>query len=159
MELEAKGEVRIAKPAAAVFEAIVDPARMSGYFISSGSGRLETGKTVQWTWGDVGAQAPVQVLEVVKDRRVSLTWGPPEQGSRVDLVLVPESPDATAVEVTEGRWPSDDAGIERLAGQTFGWAHFLLCLKAYLEHGINLRTGSITKKHLERIAGTRPQRD
>ena len=60
MELEAKGEVRIAKPAAEVFEAIVDPARMSGYFISSGSGRLETGKTVQWTWGDVGAQAPVR---------------------------------------------------------------------------------------------------
>ena len=154
-DLEVKAEVRIGKPAADVFEAIVDPAKMSGYFISSGSGRLEAGKTVQWTWGDVGAEAPVQVLEVRKDQKVSFTWGPPEQASRVDLVLVPESPEATAVEVTEGRWPSDDAGIERLAGQTFGWAHFLLCLKAYLEHGINLRAGSITRRHLEQIRAAR----
>ena len=39
MDLEVKAEVRIGKPAAEVFEAIVDPAKMSGYFISSGSGR------------------------------------------------------------------------------------------------------------------------
>jgi uncharacterized protein YndB with AHSA1/START domain len=155
MELEAKGEVRIAKPAAEVFEAIVDPGKMSHYFISSGSGRLEAGRTVQWRWGDVGAEAPVQVLTVQKDRSVSFSWGVGEQASRVELVLVPESAQATAVEVTEGRWPSDDAGIARLAGQTFGWAHFLLCLKAYLEHGINLRTGSITEKHLGQIRAAR----
>jgi uncharacterized protein YndB with AHSA1/START domain len=155
MELEAKAEVRIARSAGEVFEAIVDPGKMSGYFISSGSARLEPGKTVQWTWGDVGAGAPVQVLEVQKDRGVSFLWGAGEQASRVDVVLVPESPEATAVEVTEGRWTSDEAGIARLAGQTFGWAHFLLCLKAYLEHGINLRTGSITRKHLEQIRAAR----
>ena len=57
--------------------------------------------------------------------------------------------------VTEGRWPTDEAGIERLSGQVFGWAHFLLCLKAYLEHGINLRTGSITRRHLESVRAAR----
>ena len=151
MDLEVKAELRIARPAAEVLEAIVDPGKMSRYFISWGSGRLEPGKTVQWTWGDVGAEAPVQVLDVRPGERVSFTWGPAAQASRVEIVLVPESADATAVEVTEGSWPSDDAGIARLAGQTFGWAHFLLCLKAYLEHGINLREGSITRKHLEQI--------
>ena len=40
MDLEAKAELRIARPAAEVFEAIVDPANMSRYFISSGGGRL-----------------------------------------------------------------------------------------------------------------------
>ena len=153
MELKVEAEVRVAQPAAEVFEAIVDPARMSRYFISAGSARLEAGKTVTWTWGDVGASAPVQVLEVEKDRRVAFTWGEEDRQSRVDLVLMPESADATAVSVTEGSWPGDEAGIARLAGQTFGWAHFLLCLKASLEHGINLRVGSVTRRHLEKIRG------
>jgi uncharacterized protein YndB with AHSA1/START domain len=153
MDLQAKAELRVAKPAAEVFEAIVDPVKMSGYFISKGSARLEAGKTIQWTWGDVGAEASVKVLEVRRDRGVSFTWG--EEDSHVDIVLEPESPEATAVRVTEGSWPSDEAGIERLSGQVFGWAHFLLCLKAYLEHGINLRTGSITARHLESIKAAR----
>jgi uncharacterized protein YndB with AHSA1/START domain len=151
MELKAEGEIRVARPIHEVFEAIVDPAKMAGYFISKGSARLEAGRTVIWTWGDVGAEAPVEVLEVVPDRRVSFRWGPKDNASRVDLELTSESPDATAVKVTEGSWPGDEAGIARLAGQTFGWAHFLLCLKASLEHGINLRAGSITRAHLEKI--------
>jgi hypothetical protein len=30
-------------------------------------------------------------------------------------------------------------------GQVEGWTHFLCCLKAYLEYGINLRTGGVIK--------------
>jgi uncharacterized protein YndB with AHSA1/START domain len=148
VDLKAEGEIRVGRPVHDVFEAIVDPAKMSGYFISWGSGRLEAGKTVQWKWGDVGAEAPVKVLDVKTDQRVTFTWAP---GVRVDIELVPEGAEATAVQVTEGSWPGDDAGIRRLAEQTFGWAHFLLCLKAYLEHGVNLRTGSITRRHLDRM--------
>ena len=152
MELKAEGEVRVARPAHEVFEAIVDPVRMAGYFISKGSARLEAGRTVTWTWGDVGAEAPVEVLEVQPDRRVSFRWGAGDHASRVEIELTPESADATAVKVTEGSWPSDEAGIARLAGQTFGWAHFLLCLKASLEHGLNLREGSIPAPTCRRSA-------
>jgi len=155
MKLEAKAELRIARPAAEVFEAIVDPAKMSHYFISWGSERLAPGKTVTWKWGDVGAEAPVHVLEVRDGERISFTWGEGEEQSRVDVELVPESPEATAVQVTEGSWEGDEAGIARLASQTFGWAHFLLCLKAYLDHGVNLRAGSITRRHLEQIRAAR----
>lgn len=155
MDLKAEGEIRIARPVHDVFEAIVDPAKMSGYFISWGSGRLEAGQTVQWRWGDVGAEAPVKVLDVSTNQRVSFTWGPDTQASRVDIELVPESADATAVQVTEGSWPGDDAGIQRLSGQVFGWAHFLLCLKAYLEFGIDLRAGSITRRHMDKIRAAR----
>ena len=38
-------QLPMAKPAREVFEAIVDPEKMSHYFISSGSGRMESGKT------------------------------------------------------------------------------------------------------------------
>jgi uncharacterized protein YndB with AHSA1/START domain len=39
-------ESKILKPINEVFEAIIDPAKMSNYWFSSGSGRLEQGKTV-----------------------------------------------------------------------------------------------------------------
>ncbi len=38
---EIKTKIQIQKPAAEVFEAIVDPEKMSNYFISKGSGRME----------------------------------------------------------------------------------------------------------------------
>lgn len=63
--LEIKAAIQIQKTPAVVFEAIVDPVKMSGYFISKGSGRMEE-----------------------------------------------------------------------------GWANFLACLKASLDHGVNLRKGA-----------------
>jgi hypothetical protein len=46
--------------------------------------------------------------------------------------------------VTEKTRENDEAGIKWLAGNTAGWANFLACLKAYLEHEINLRKGAFT---------------
>jgi hypothetical protein len=44
--------------------------------------------------------------------------------------------------VTEKVMDVDEAGIKWLMSNTGGWANFLACLKAYLEHGINLRKGA-----------------
>ena len=41
--------------------------------------------------------------------------------------------------MSESGWPPDDQGIQRCLEQMQGWVHMLCCLKAYLEHGINLR--------------------
>jgi hypothetical protein len=35
----------------------------------------------------------------------------------------------------------DEDGVKRAMGQTAGWTYFLACLKAYVQHGINLRLG------------------
>ena len=40
--------LQVLKPINIVFEAIVDPAKMSNYFISKGSGRMEEGKELIW---------------------------------------------------------------------------------------------------------------
>jgi hypothetical protein len=37
---------------------------------------------------------------------------------------------------------NDADGILIMMRQTEGWANFLACMKAYLEYGINLRTGA-----------------
>jgi uncharacterized protein YndB with AHSA1/START domain len=46
--LEIKVAIQIIKPVSEVFEAIVDPVKMSNYFISNGSGRMEEGKDLSW---------------------------------------------------------------------------------------------------------------
>ena len=48
----------------------------------------------------------------------------------------------TIVRVCEDGWPRDDEGMARALEQMQGWMNMLCCMKAYLEFGINLRTGS-----------------
>jgi uncharacterized protein YndB with AHSA1/START domain len=91
---------------------------------------------------------------VEPERRVVFTWGDPGQESRVEIALQDDE-GGTAAQVTEGEWEGDPTGIERLGNQTYGWTHFLCCLKAYLEYGIALRTGSVTRRHRERIEQAR----
>ncbi len=152
MKLTATSELRIARPQHQVFEAIVDPSQMSHYFISWASARPEPGKTVTWKWGDVGAEADVRIHEVEPARRFSFTWTSPDAPTRVEITLEPEGDLATAVRVSDGPYESDAEGIERFRGQVQGWTHFLLCLKAWIEYGIDLRAGSVTESHKEAIA-------
>lgn len=68
--LEVHTKLTIAKPVHEVFACIVDPEKMSHYFISSGSGFLEEGKTVLWAWEDVGAELPIRVTKVENNKQV-----------------------------------------------------------------------------------------
>ncbi len=62
----------------------------------------------------------------------------------MEIKLIPQENNATLVRVTEKSKKNDEAGINWLRGNTEGWATFLACLKAYLEYGINLRSGAFT---------------
>lgn len=79
MKLEFVVSGRIARPVAEVFEAVVDPKQLSGYFTTGGAkGRLETGSTVWWEFHDFPGAFPVRVVEVEKDRRIVLRWAASE---------------------------------------------------------------------------------
>jgi uncharacterized protein YndB with AHSA1/START domain len=67
MKLQVEVEKKISKPIHEVFEAIVNPEKMSNYFISSASGQLEEGKTIIWRWDDVDAELPITVKKVDKN--------------------------------------------------------------------------------------------
>ena len=95
----------------------------------------------QWTWADKGARLTVRVQKVEKDSNISFLCSASGVESLVEMELVPVNETATVVKVTETGWSSDPQGIARLAEQTQGWVHFLCCLKAFLEFGINLRAG------------------
>jgi len=61
MDIEVNVEDRVLKPMNEVFAAIVDPAKMSHYFITSASGPMKAGTTVEWEFADVGAKVSVDV--------------------------------------------------------------------------------------------------
>ena len=132
--------IQIAKPPHEVFEAIVDPQKMSNYFISQSTGRMEEGKQLVWRFPEFDEDAPVQVGRIEKDKYISFAWDIDGQSLLVEMNLTPAG-NNTVVKIIEGKMEQNDAGIAWLKGNTEGWANFLACLKAYLEHGINLRKG------------------
>jgi uncharacterized protein YndB with AHSA1/START domain len=143
--IKTKVQMGILKPAHEIFDAIVDPSKMNKYFISTSTGRMESSKTITWTWEDYDATHEVKVQNVEKDRLVSFTW----EGSGVECLVVitlePKGDKRTLVKITESDWPADFKGANQCMGQVEGWTHFLCCLKAYLEYRINLRVGGVIK--------------
>ena len=141
-QLEIRTAIQILKPAGEVYEAIIDPAKMSNYFISKGSGRLEDGKEIKWQFPEFDMEFPVRVVKTEKDKYISFHWDQDETELLVEISLNPRKKDFTVVTITEKGMENNETGLKWLRGNTEGWANFLSCLKAYLEYGINLRKGA-----------------
>jgi uncharacterized protein YndB with AHSA1/START domain len=140
--LEIKTVLQIQKTAQEVFEAIADPAKMSNYFISKSSGRMEEGKELLWKFPEFEEEFPVRVDKVEKDKYISFYWNTDGNELLVEINLTSADKDSTLVIITEKSMENNEAGIKWLKENTEGWANFLACLKAYLEYGINLRKGA-----------------
>jgi uncharacterized protein YndB with AHSA1/START domain len=156
MDLKFTVSARIAKPVSEVFEAVADPAKLSRYFTTGGAkGRLETGATVYWDFHDFPGAFPVEVVTVEKDRRIVLRWAandadPPSTGGEhapagysttVTMSFEPLDDGRTLVSISEEGWRPSDAALKASYGNCHGWTQMLCALKAWLEHGINLREG------------------
>jgi uncharacterized protein YndB with AHSA1/START domain len=140
--LEINVAIQISESAEKIFEAIVDPDKMSNYFISSGSGRLEEGKQIIWKFPEFDMEFPIKVGKIEYLKYISWIWEMDGIGLFVEITLSPVSKNSTIVTITEKSRPNDESGIKWLMGNAAGWANFLACLKAYLEYGINLRKGA-----------------
>ncbi|TPD65907.1 SRPBCC domain-containing protein [Flavobacterium microcysteis] len=140
-ELTIKAAIQILKPIPEVFEAIVDPKKMSNYFIAEGSGRMEEGREIEWKFPEFDMQFPITVGKIEKDKYVSYYWEVNKKKNLVEMTLSSFGKD-TVVTITEKGMENNEEGISWLMGNTEGWANFLACLKAYLEYGINLRKGA-----------------
>jgi uncharacterized protein YndB with AHSA1/START domain len=144
-KIKAKVQMGILKPAKEIFEAIIDPEIMNKYFISTSTGKIESGKTLTWTWEDFGAEIVIKVGKIETDKTISFAWNASGDERVVVITLETKSDNQTLVRVTEADWPADYKGANQCMGQVEGWTHFLCCLKAYLEYGINLRVGGVIK--------------
>lgn len=159
MELKFRVAARIAKPVEEVFEAVADPKQLSAYFTTGGAeGRLEEGATVTWDFHDYPGAFPVYVVEVVPNRRILLEWqasegeAPNVEGgdmseadyrTTVTMTFKPVDgdPGRTMVEIAEEGWRENQGALAASYGNCQGWSQMLCALKAWVEHGINLREG------------------
>ena len=72
--LDIKAAIQILKPVNEVFEAIVDPVKMSNYFISKSSGKMEEGRIIKWQFPEFKDEVPVRVGKIEKDKYISFYW-------------------------------------------------------------------------------------
>lgn len=144
MTLEFRVNGRIAKPVAEVFDAVVNPQKLSGYFTTIGgaSAPLVEGTTVTW-WN----MAPVIVDKVEENSRIVFRWDAMVEKdeepykTRVEMKFTPLEDGATMVTIAETGWRENARGQKSSYMNCEGWSQMLACMKAYLEYGINLRHG------------------
>jgi len=153
MALKTKVSGRIAKPVHEVFEAVADPAKLSRYFATGAAtkGRLASGTTATWDFHDFPGAFPVRVLDVVPDKKIVLMWASNDDAAdgqsfvphdnRVTFDFEGLEDGRTLVTITEEGWGETPKGIKQALGNTEGWTGMLVGMKAWLEHGINVRQG------------------
>lgn len=145
MVIQVNTKLKIAKPVNEVFEAFVDPKLMANYWFSSGSGRLEQGKTITWRYEEYNAEVELTVLEIQENKEIVFKWGPPGEEHMVTISLNEMDSTTTVIEVNEKGWnEADEDLINNLLGNKEGWVYMLTCLKGYLENGsTNLRAAIV----------------
>jgi uncharacterized protein YndB with AHSA1/START domain len=144
MAFEFQVHGKIARPVAVVFKAVTDPRELSSYFTTAGaSGPLAEGATVTWDFADFPGAFPVKVTKLVPNERIELSWAAAGGGYDTQVVMTFEAIDAatTLVRIAESGWRDTPKGQQSSYQNCFGWSQMLCCLKAWVEHRINLRQG------------------
>jgi uncharacterized protein YndB with AHSA1/START domain len=138
--ITAKTEMLIRRPVERVFEAFVDPAATSKFWFSSGSGKLEAGKTVQWNWEMYGFSLNVAVKLIEPPRRIVVEWsGAGQPPTTVEWSFRARPDGTTYVTVTNYGFEGNLEEVAKQAiGSTEGFTFVLAGAKAWLEHGVRL---------------------
>ena len=140
---EAKAQMLIRRRAEDVFEAFADPSITSRFWFSKGSGRLEPGATLSWSWEMYGFSTPVAVKAIEPGRRILIEWGEPHEASQVEWRFEPRGVDSTFVTVRNWGFQGDaDKVVAQALDSTGGFNLVLAAAKAWLEHGIVLNVVS-----------------
>jgi uncharacterized protein YndB with AHSA1/START domain len=134
----ASAAMLIRKPIAEVFEAIINPDITTKFWFTQGSGRLEAGTQVAWTWEMYGFSINVDVKTVERNSRILIEW--PGQGGQTTVEWIfTARPAGTFVEVTnKGFHGDDDQKVQEALDSTGGFTWVLAGAKAWLEHGVQL---------------------
>ena len=138
-------QTKIERPVADVFNAVVSSAKMQHYFVNAASGDLVEGKTVVWRWDHYG-ENPVVVKNIIANKRIELAldskeWDKTKDEAYEVLVIFEfeEIEGGTMLSISEQGWKTDADGLKGSHDNCSGWTHMAMCLKAHIEHGIDLR--------------------
>ena len=139
-------QTRIMRPVADVFSAIISKEKMMKYFVDGASEDLNEGATVRWHWNHYG-ENPVAVKKIVENQLIELTLDSREWDKTKDetydvrVIFEFEELDdgGTLLSISEDGWKTNADGLKGSHDNCGGWTHMAMCLKAWIEHGIDLR--------------------
>jgi uncharacterized protein YndB with AHSA1/START domain len=135
----AKTGMLIRKPVEEVFEAFVNPDITTRFWFTRSSGRLETGKQVQWDWEMYGISIPVTVKSIEPHKRILIEWPGKGGPTTVEWTFVPREDGTTFVRITNSGFSGNgDELVQQAMDSTQGFSLVLAGLKALLEHNIRL---------------------
>ena len=147
MERNYTVQTKIERPVSEVFMAVVESDRLCRYFTSETTGDLKEGQEIHWRWADYEFALPVRVERIVRNERIELTIDSAQwkktvnEGYPVRIVFDFEKIDegSTMLAISESGWRTDSDGLKGSHENCSGWTHMTMCLKAWVEHGIDLR--------------------
>jgi uncharacterized protein YndB with AHSA1/START domain len=138
-------QTKILRPVADVFDAIVSSNRLGRYFVNGANSDLIEGAEISWRWDHYGENTVV-VRKVVQDELIELAldsreWEKTTSDAYEVLVIFEfeQLEDGTMLSISEQGWKTDAEGLKGSHDNCGGWTHMAMCLKAYIEHGIDLR--------------------
>jgi uncharacterized protein YndB with AHSA1/START domain len=137
--IQAKAQLLIRRPSPEVFEAFVNPDVTSKFWFTSGSARIEAGRTVEWRWDMYDVSAEVGVREVEPERRILIEWPGQHGPTTVQWSFEARPNGATFVRIENYGFSGEvEAVAEEAIPSTEGFALVLAGAKAWLEHGLDL---------------------
>jgi uncharacterized protein YndB with AHSA1/START domain len=129
----------IRKPAAAVFEAFVNPDITTQFWFTKSSGKLQARKQVQWDWEMYGISVPVTAKTIEPNKRIVIEWPGHNNPTTVEWLFTPQKDGTTFVSITEAGFTGDgDELVKQVTDSTQGFSLVLAGLKALLEHDVRL---------------------
>jgi len=135
----AKTGMLIRRNVADVFEALISPEITTKFWFTKSSGRLETGRQIQWEWEMYNVSALVTVKAIEQDKRIVIEWPGYSGPSIVEWIFAPQKDGTTFVSITEAGFTGNGNELmKQLADSTQGFTLVLAGLKALLEYNVQL---------------------
>lgn len=143
MDFKFQVQTKVLKPVAEVFDAVINPKKLSGYFTRTATPMLEGG-TAMWSFPELPGEFPVKITRIIPSKLITFDWDTLEGDyqTHVEIEFEPYDAQSTIVKISESGWKPTQKGLDGSYLNCQGWTHMSLCMKAFLEYGINLRQGS-----------------
>jgi uncharacterized protein YndB with AHSA1/START domain len=128
----------IRKPLSEVFNAFIDPEITTKFWFTQSTGKLEEGKTTEWTWKMFNHTVQILALSIDPRKQIKIQWG-----DDIDAIVTWKfesiGVNKTFITITnEGMKGTKAEIMVQIRDATGGFSWVLAGAKAYLEHNIQL---------------------
>jgi uncharacterized protein YndB with AHSA1/START domain len=114
-EIVANAEMPIRRPLVEGFDAFVDPSVTSRFWFSDGSGQLEPGKRIKWTWRWYGFSVDANVKVVEPNKRILVEWSGYGYPTPIQWVFTDRPDGTTFIKVTNKEFQGSVEKVAQMA--------------------------------------------